>query len=161
MKTPILTHMEESDTIIDHGEPVCQFAVLLPNRAGALAAMVKLLRTSSIEVIGLSVQDSRDATVARFVVSDPESTQQLFMEKGIAHTTCELVVIALRESGPGLLQCLDTLMIAETNIDFAYALLPSPEGQSMLALHVEDYEFAVAILHQSGFKLLYQADLSR
>jgi len=151
----------ESDTIIDHGEPVRQFSVLLPNRAGALAAMVKLLRSQAIEVIGLSVQDSRDATVARIVVSDPEATEHLFIEKGIPHTTCELVVVAMREAGPGLLQCLDSLMIAETNIDFAYALLPSPEGQSMLAMHVEDYEFAVAILHQSGFRLMYQEDLSR
>lgn len=151
----------ESDTIIDHGEPVRQFAIMLPNRAGALAAMVKLLRGKAIEVIGLSVQDSRDATVARLVVSDPDSAERLFMEKGIPHTTCEIVVVALRESGPGLLQCLDTLMIAETNIDFAYALMPGPESHSLLAMHVEDYEFAVAILHQSGFKLMYQDDLSR
>ena len=151
----------ESDTIIDHGEPVRQFAIMLPNRVGALAAMVKLLRGSGIEVIGLSVQDSRDATVARLVVSDPDSAERLFMEKGIPHTTCEIVVVALREAGPGLLQCLDTLMIAETNIDFAYALMPGPDKQSLLAMHVEDYEFAVAILHQSGFKLMYQDDLSR
>ena len=151
----------ETDTIIDHGEPVRQVSVMLPNRAGALAAMVKLLRASAIEVIGLSVQDSRDATVARLVVSDPDTTEQLFIEKGIPHASCELVVVALRESGPGLLQCLDTLMIAETNIDFAYALMPGPNGFSLLALHVEDYEFAVAILHQSGFKLMYQEDLSR
>ena len=151
----------ETETIIEHGDPVRQCSVLLPNRVGALAALVKLLRTSAIEVVGLSVQDSRDATIARLVVSDPDMAEQLFMEKGIPHTTCELVVIAMRESGPGLLQSLDTLMIAETNIDFAYALMPSPEGQSMLAMHVEDYEFAVTILHQSGFKLMYQADLSR
>ncbi|MCU0750157.1 MAG: acetolactate synthase [Akkermansiaceae bacterium] len=151
----------ETETIIDHGEPVRQFSVMLPNRAGALAAMVKLMRASAIEVIGLSVQDSRDATVARLVVSDPETAEHLFIEKGIPHATCELVVVALKESGPGLLQCLDTLMIAETNIDFAYALMPAPGGHSMLAMHVEDYEFAVAILHQSGFKLLYQEDLSR
>jgi hypothetical protein len=151
----------ETETIIDHGEPVRQFSVMLPNRAGALAAMVKLLRSLGIEVIGLSVQDSRDATVARLVLSDPDSAEHLFMEKGIPYTSCELVVIAMRESGPGLLQCLDSLMIAETNIDFAYALMPSPEGQSMLAMHVEDYEFAVAVLHQSGFKLMYQEDLSR
>ncbi len=151
----------DSDTLIDHGAPVRQFSVMLPNRVGALAAMVKLLRNAAIEVIGLSVQDSRDATVARIVVSDPESTEQLFIEKGIPHATCELVVVALRESGPGLLQCLDTQMIAETNIDFAYALMPGHDGQSLLAMHVEDYEFAVAILHQSGFKLMYQDDLSR
>ena len=151
----------ETDTLIEHGDPVRQFSILLPNRVGALAALVKLLRASAIEVVGLSVQDSRDATVARLVVSDPESAEQLFMEKGIPHTTCELVVIAMRESGPGLLQTLDTLMIAETNIDFAYSLMPSPEGKSMLAMHVEDYEFATTILHQSGFTLIYQADLSR
>lgn len=153
--------MDSSDTLIDHGSPVRQFSVMLPNRAGALAAMVKLLRASGIEVIGLSVQDSRDATIARLVVSDPETTAQIFMEKGIPHATCELVVVALREAGPGLLQCLDTLMIAETNVDFAYSLMPSPDGHALLAMHVEDYEFALAILHQSGFKLLYQDDLSR
>jgi len=150
-----------SDTIIDHGAPVRQFSIMLPNRVGALASMVKLLRGAAIEVIGLSVQDSRDATVARIVVSDPDSTARVFMEKGIPHTTCEIVVVALRESGPGLLKCLDTLMIAETNIDFAYGLMPGPQNHSLLAMHVEDYEFAVAILHQSGFKLMYQEDLSR
>jgi hypothetical protein len=151
----------QTDHIIDHGEPVRQFSVMLPNRAGALAALVKLLRGAMIEVIGLSVQDSRDATVARLVVSDPDTAGQLFMEKGIPHTSCELVVISLREAGPGLLQCLDTLMIAETNVDFAYALMPTAGGHARLALHVEDYEFAVAVLHQSGFKLVYQEDLAR
>ena len=116
----------ESSTLVDHGVPVRQFSILLPNRVGALAALDKLLRSSAIEVIGLSMQESRDATVARLVVSDPESAAQIFMEKGISHTTCEVVVIALRETGPGLLRCLEALMIAETNIDFAYALLPCP-----------------------------------
>ncbi len=151
----------ESENIIDHGSPVRQFSVMLTNRAGALAAMVKLLRASNIEVIGISVQDSRDATVARLVVTDPEAAEQIFMEKGFSYADCELVVVALRESGPGLLQCLDSLMIAETNIDFDYAFMPSIEGYSLLAMHVEDYEFAVAVMHQSGFKLLYQEDLSR
>lgn len=151
----------EFSTVIDHGAPVRQFSVMLPNRCGALAALVKLLRASAIEVIGLSVQDSRDAAVVRLITSDPEMTSAVFMEKGIPHTDCELLVVALRESGPGLLQCLEALLVAETNVDFAYALLPTIEGQSLLALHVDDYEFAVSLLHQSGFKLLYQEDLSR
>lgn len=151
----------ESNTLVDHGPPVRQLSIMLPNRAGALAAVSKLLRASGIEMIGLSMQDSRDATVARLVVSAPEAAEQIFMEKGIPYATCELVVCALRESGPGLVHCLETLMIAETNIDFAYALLPTSGGCPMLAMHVEDYEFATSILHQSGFKLLYQNDISR
>lgn len=151
----------EFPTVIDHGAPVRQFSVMLPNRSGALASIVKLLRAANVEVIGLSVQDSRDATVARLVVSDPDAAAAVFMEKGIPHTDCELIVVAMREAGPGLLQCLEILKVAETNVDFAYALLPSSKGHALLALHVEDYEFAVSILHQSGFKVLYQEDLSR
>lgn len=154
------TQLSEKD-VADHGAPVRQFSVMLPNRVGALASMVKLLRASAIEVIGLSMQDSRDATVARLVVSDPDKAAAIFMEKGIPHTSCELVVIAMREAGPNLLQCLDILMVAETNVDFAYALMPGPEGQALLAMHVEDYEFAVGVLHRSGFKLLYEEDLCR
>jgi hypothetical protein len=143
------------------GNPVKQFSVLLPNRAGALASLVKLLRAAAIEVVGISVQDSRDATIARLVVTDPDTTEQIFVEKGIPHTTCELVVISLRESGPELLPVLDTLMVAETNIDFAYALMPSPHGHSLLALHVEDYDFAIGVLNSAGFKLVCQEELSR
>lgn len=146
---------------IDHGSPVVQFSVLLQNRAGALAALVKLLRGKSIEVVGISVQDSRDATIARLVLTDPEAGEQIFIEKGIPHAVCQLVVVALTETGPELLPVLDTLMVAETNIDFAYALMPSAKGQARLAMHVEDYEFALSVLNQSGFKLLYQEDLSR
>ena len=143
------------------GNPVKQFSVLLPNRAGALASLVKLLRAAAIEVVGISVQDSRDATIARLVVTDPDTAEQIFVEKGIPHTTCELVVISLRESGPELLPVLDTLMVAETNIDFAYALMPSPHGHTLLALHVEDYDFAIGVLNSAGFKLICQEELSR
>jgi hypothetical protein len=148
-------------TMAASGTPVRQFSVMLPNRVGALASLVKLLRGSAIEVIGLSVQDSRDATVARLILSDTDAAEAIFCEKGIPHTLCELVVVALKEAGPGLLQCLDILMTAETNVDFAYAMLPGPEGQALLAMHVEDYDFATSVLNRSGFKLMYEEDLIR
>ncbi|MEN9991670.1 MAG: hypothetical protein RLZZ224_1372 [Verrucomicrobiota bacterium] len=146
---------------IGHGPPVRQFSVMLQNRVGALAALVKMLRSCHIEVVGLSVQDARDATIARLVVSDPETTEQLFLEKGIPHTVCELLVVELKEAGPNLLQCLDHLMVAETNIDFCYPLLPIYQGYSLLAMHVDDLEFAASILNAAGFTLIWQDGLSR
>jgi hypothetical protein len=151
----------EASVLLERGSPVRQFAVMLPNRAGALAALVKLLRGAAIEVLGLSVQDSRDATIARLILSDPDTAEHIFIEKGIPHTTCEVIVVGLRECGPGLLQCLDHLMGAETNIDFAYSLMPGPNTLALLALHVEDYDFAISVLHNSGFKIMFQEDLSR
>jgi hypothetical protein len=134
---------------------------MLQNRVGALAALVKMLRGTAIEVLGLSVQDARDATIARIVVSDPETTEQLFLEKGIPHTVCELLVVELKEAGPNLLQCLDHLMGAETNIDFCYPLLSVYQGYSLLAMHVDDLEFGASILNAAGFTLIWQDTLSR
>jgi hypothetical protein len=151
----------DTSNVIEPGAPVRQFSVMLPNRSGALASLVRLLRQAAVEVIGLTLQDSRDVTVARLVTSDPELASAVFLEKGIPHNECELLVVALRECGPGLLQCLELLKAAEVNIDFAYALLPTTAGQGLLGLRVDDFGFAASLLHTSGFKLLYQEDLSR
>ena len=143
------------------GTPPIQFSVMLKNRSGALSSLVRLLRIENIQVLGLSVQDSRDAAVTRLVVSDPDNTMRIFMEKGIPHTTSELCVIALCEAGNGLASALDVLRAAETNVDFAYSLMPHPEGKTLMAMHLEDTHFGISVLHNAGFKVLYEEDLIR
>ena len=152
---------ETTDATIPTGEPVLQFSVFLQNRAGALEALIRLLQQAQVEMLGFSVQDSRDATVARIVTSDPDCTQQVFLEKGIPHTTSRIVVVALRHGGKELQKCLHELRLAETNLDFGYTLLPHPEGRTLVALHVEDVEFAQSVLHSAGVMVLCQEDLSR
>lgn len=143
------------------GEPVKQFSVMLQNRAGALGSLVRLVRSAKVEIIGISIQDFKDATIVRILVTDPDSIFCLFTEKGIPYTTCDIVVIALRESGIGLGACLEALMAAETNVDFSYSLMAHPDRQSLVAMHLEDYSFGIDVLVRSGFKVLYQEDLSR
>ena len=143
------------------GTSPIQFSVMLKNRAGALSALVRLLRASKIEVIGLSVQDSRDATVARLVLSDPDAAIEIFQEKGIPHTTSELVVVALREAGLDLARVLDILRAAETNLDFAYSLMSHPKGVSLMAMHLEDTHFGASVLTKAGFRIFYEEDLIR
>jgi len=143
------------------GSPPIQFSVMLQNRAGALSSLVRLLRNAKIEVIGLSVQDSRDATVARLLLSDADTAVEIFQEKGIPHTTSELVVVALRESALDLARVLDVLRAAETNLDFAYSLLAHPRGASLMAMHLEDTQFGASVLSKAGFRVYYAEDLIR
>ena len=86
---------------------------------------------------------------------------RIFMEKGIPHTTSESAVIALTESARGLAKALDVLRAAETNLDFAYSLIPHPEGKSLMAMHLEDTQFGMSVLHNAGFKVYYEEDLIR
>lgn len=141
--------------------PVVQFSIMLQNQAGALQSLLTLLKQAGVELLGISVKDSSDVTIIRIVVSCPDTAQQLFLEKGIPHTTRELLVVALREPGAELLKCVQVFHDAETNIDFGYALLPHPEGKTLIAFHVDDTEFGQHILAQSGYTVISQNDLSR
>ena len=150
------------DTDTSHHSPyVKQFSVFLINRAGALLSVVRLLEDANVLVLGLSLQDSVDVTVARLIVSDPESVETLFIEKGIPFGMCDVLVVQLRENAHGLSHCLTAFLQAETNIHFAYPLLIQPAGFSAIALHLEDIEIGASVLEGKGFKILRQLDISR
>src|SRR3569623_1545581 len=103
--------------------PVRQLSVFLHNRVGAFMALVKLLNDNGIEVLGLSMQETTELTFARLVLSDPESAETLFMEMGIPHTDCKVMVVEIRDGSHSLASCLSALLAAEINIAFSYPML--------------------------------------
>ena len=143
------------------GSPVKQFSVFLPTRLGALMRLVKLLNQSHVEVLGLSVLDSTDATVVRLLVTDHEVVEQVFYERGIPFSLCTVVVVELPDGPAGLGACLNALLEAEISVIFSYPLLSRPETGSALALRLEDSTFGIEVLNRAGFKVFYQEDLSR
>ncbi|MEE2809077.1 MAG: hypothetical protein VYB73_07170 [Verrucomicrobiota bacterium] len=153
--------MGVGDSAVTKGDPVKQFSLMLENRIGSMHSMIKLLNDSKVYVLGFSIQDSFDVTVFRLVVSDPELTETLFIEKGIPYVVNEIVVVRLSEGSTSLGPCLAALSAAETNIHTSYPLNVSDDGRSLVALSVEDAEFASIALQNGGFKLLFQGDLSR
>jgi hypothetical protein len=153
--------MDTSDTPTTSGTPVRQLSVFLLNRVGSLMALVKLLHDNSIEVLGLSVQESTELTLARIVVSDPDTAQTLFMEKGIAHASCVLTVVRLHPMEGTLVHCLATLLTAEINIHFSYPLLVRHDEYPLLALYLDEPEMGSEALNNAGFRVMLQEDLSR
>ncbi len=143
------------------GPRVRQFSVFLKNKVGALLEVVRLLNLHSVEVVGLSVQDSTDSSIVRLIVSDPETVEELFKDNDIAYGICEMVVVEMQEVATDLAKLLVSLLAAEVNIFFSYPLLIRPNRRAALALHVEDHECASSVLGGDGFRLLSQADISR
>lgn len=150
-----------NDTTKIPGTPVTQLSIFLENRVGALLSIVKLINELKVEVIGLSVVDSVDATVVRMIVTDPETTCTMFMEKGIPYSETTMLAVELHEGANGMAECLATLLEGEMNIHFGYPLLSRPNGKAALVFCLEDPDFGRRVLHKAGFRLLYQEDLSR
>lgn len=144
------------------GNTVRQYSVMLQNRVGALSALLGLLDMHGIYCLGFSMHDCHEATIARLIVSDPERTSEIFLEKGICYTDSEVLVAVLRRGPADLKKCLDVLYAAEMNVNFLYPLLPCVgKGASLVALHVNDLDMGRTVLNSSGIKVLFQQDLSR
>ena len=71
--------LPETTSKID-GPLVKQFSVFLPNKVGAMLEIVKLLNAHQTHIVAMSVSESTDSAIARIIVSDPESVEQLFRD---------------------------------------------------------------------------------
>ncbi len=143
------------------GEAVRQLSVMLENRIGSLNSMIKLINDAGVHVLGFSVQDSFDVTILRLVLTDPDTVDTIFMERGISFTDNKIVVVQLDKGAGSLAGCLEALSSSENNIHISYPLLVRPGDYPILAISVDDPDFASFTLQNQGFKLLFQNDLSR
>src|SRR6267142_363654 len=75
--------LPETSTKIE-GPLVKQFSIFLPNKAGAMLDVVKLLHTHDTHVVALSISESTDSAIARILVSDPDRVENLFHEHNVA-----------------------------------------------------------------------------
>ncbi len=152
--------LPETTSKID-GPLVRQFSVFLANKVGAMLEVVKLLNAHHVDVLALSISESTDSAIARIIVSDPDSVQNLFGEHNVAFGVCEMVVVEMTEVSGQLAKLLASLLMAEVNVHFTYPLLTRPHGFAAIALHVDDTDCASSVLRGEGFKILSQADISR
>lgn len=141
-------------------EPIIQFSVFLPNRLGRLHEVTCRLAEREVHILALTVLDTTDSTILRFVVDDPDRARALLSEH--AFPTSETRVLAVEVEGEGRLKdVLFALLEAELNIHYTYPFLTRPRERSALIISIEEQEVAEDALRRHQFSVLYQSDLSR
>jgi hypothetical protein len=142
------------------GGRIIQFSVFLENKVGRLLDLVRLLDGAHVHLLALTVIDTADCAIDRFVADDPDLARDVMREHGFSFT--ETFVVAVEIGGADeLREVLTCLLQAECNLHFTYPFLVRPRDKSCLVLHVEDDEVATGVLRASGFRVLTQRDISR
>lgn len=141
-------------------EPVRQFSVFAENRVGRLNDLIVLLQSNNVHVMAITILDTIDTAIIRFIVDDPDSARVLMSQHGFAYHETEIVAVEIN-SEADLKGVLAALLEAEVNIHYIYSFIKRPEGKSAFVLNVEDPEIAAQSVHQRGFKVLNQRDVAR
>ncbi len=141
-------------------DAVIQFSAFTPNRLGRLHDLVGALGARGVHVLALTVLDTTDSAIIRFVVDDPEKTREVLHHEEFAFSESPLVVVEV-SSPEELNRLVSSLLEAELNINYLYSFIPHPHGKSILGLNMEDNEMAEQVLKRHQFPVLRQSDISR
>lgn len=148
------------ETLEGRNDPVKQFSIFTQNKLGKLFGIIRLLDNNAVHVLAITSLDNTDSSVLRLIVDDPDRARLLFGEYNVAFSESEVLVLELK-AADDLIKALSSLLQAEINIHYTYALISRPWGRSALALSLEDRDVASQALRCQGFKVLTQRDISR
>jgi hypothetical protein len=141
-------------------DPVRQFSVFAENRLGRLHDLTTVLKENNVHVMGITVLDTTDSAIVRFIVDDPEKARELMINNDFPYVECDVLAVEINDESQ-LNGVLAALFEAEINIHYIYSFIKRPEGRCALAINTEDADVASQALGKRGFRVLTQRDISR
>jgi hypothetical protein len=138
---------------------VKQLSLFLENKTGALSRPIKLLAKAKLNILTLSIADTQQFGILRFVVRDWEKAKRLLEKDGFVVKVSDMVAIEVTDEPGGLANILVTLEKARVNLEYMYGFTLRKEGKGVLAFRFDDPDGAIAALQKKGINPVRSVDL--
>jgi hypothetical protein len=139
-----------------------QLSVFLENKPGSLTLPCRLLAEAGVNLVTLSLADTRQFGILRLVVRDWERARAILESGGCVVKVTEVVAIEVPDRPGGLLRILQALEGAGINVEYMYAFTAKQAGQAVMVFRFSDPETALRTLQQAGLNVIDPlADFSR
>lgn len=141
-------------------EPVYQLSIFADNKVGRLNEVLQRFAEAHVHIMAISLLDTTECTIMRFIVDDFEGARELLTKLGYAYTTTEIMVVEINTEAD--IRCITSALVeAETNIHYVYPFVMRPKEKSALAISLEDNDIARCVLEARGHKVLDASDIYR
>ena len=138
-----------------------QISVFLENKPGQLAAVMKLIKDSGINVRALSLADTRDFGILRMIVNDTDRTLSRLKSSGYVATANEIIAVSVPDKPGQLSRIVDILAAGNVNIEYLYAFTGKSDRSVSFVIRVDDSDQASATLEDAGIIQLTENDIAR
>lgn len=136
-----------------------QFTVFLENRVGVLMGLIRRFSGTKVKVLALSIIDSTECCIVRFVLSHPEQGREIFERAGLAMIESDLIALELKDNEQPLLNVCTALLRAEVNLNQTYPLMLPNSERNLVAIMVDNIDIASETLTREGFRLVTENEL--
>lgn len=129
-------------------ETTKQISVFLENKPGRLANVLSALEREKVNITGLTVMDSHEHSVLRFVTADAARTVRVLKAVGIPYTETEVLLVELRNQPGALAHLCEQLAAEHINIDYCYVSAGGRNGKTQGVFKVANADKAMRVLNQ-------------
>jgi hypothetical protein len=138
---------------------VRQLSLFLENKPGALSRPVELLAKAKSNILTLTLADTHQFGILRFIVRDWQKAKGLLEKEGFVVKVTEMVAIEVADKPGGLAGILNTLERAGVNLEYMYGFTLKHEGKGLLAFRFDDPDAAIAALQKKGISPVGSVEL--
>jgi len=133
-----------------------QLSVFMENRSGRILKLTKVLKDNGIDILSLSIADTKDFGILRCIVRDHPKAVAALAGAGFAVASTELIGVAVEDRSGGLHGVLEIFADAAVNIEYVYSYVNRTNRQAMMFLKVSEERRAVELLAAQGIAMLEQ-----
>ncbi len=126
---------------------VTQISVSLENVPGKFLEISEILRAERINIRAISVADTADISMVRFVTDNMKKTASVLRSHGYAVKETDVLAVEVPDHPGGLQAVLKPLKAANINVTYFYPYLGRGEsGQPIVIVGVDKTEEAMEVL---------------
>ena len=133
---------------------VKQISVFLENKSGRLAEITRIIGENGINIRALSVADTSDFGVLRFIASDTDKALASLKQAGFTATATPVMAAEVPDTPGGLASLLEVLSSNGVNVEYLYAFFKKSGQNAVVILRVEDKDKALGLFESKGIKVL-------
>ena len=128
-----------------------QLSVFLENRPGQMKVPCKALADAGINVLAMSLADTEQFGILRFIVRDSSAAREALARAGCVVRETEVLAVEVEDRPGGLLRLLDIIENAGMTIEYMYAFNTNrPDGRAALAFRFDDPDRAIKAFQAAG-----------
>ena len=129
-----------------------QLSVFSENRAGMLADITAILAEAEIDIEALTVADTAEFGIFRFIVDSPKKALAVLKLEGFVASLTPVIALNMENKPGSLAKIAKIFAEADISIEYLYACVASEVDSAFVILRVEDIEEAVALLKSKGYE---------
>ena len=136
-----------------------QNIVFVPNRAGSLREVTKLLASEGIDIYGFACFDAPEFALFRMVSNGAEKASEVLTKHGFINRVTNVIAVDLKDEIGGLDEILHVVGESNISLDYIYTSFHRNNPTPVVILHSqEDMLVTESVIRNNGFHVLESVD---